>query len=209
MQPELDAAGFQAATGCTEQQLELLERYRRLLADWNTRLNLVGPATLDVFWNRHALDSWQLLAAAPHARVWADLGSGAGLPGVVLAVGLSGTPGARVLLVDSLAKRCRFLSEVVERLGAPAMVLNARAEDVAEPVDVVTARACAPMTRLLGFAQPWTAKGALGLFLKGEAVEAEMEEARADWSFEAQLTPSVSDYRGRLVRIERLARRGR
>jgi 16S rRNA (guanine527-N7)-methyltransferase len=209
MPPELDAAGFRAATGCTAEQLELLERYRGLLADWNTRLNLVGPGTLDVFWNRHALDSWQLLDAAPEARTWADLGAGAGLPGIVLAVGLQARPGARVLLVESLAKRCRFLSEVVTQLALPAVVVNARAESAAETVDVVTARACAPMSRLLGFAETWIAQGALGLFLKGEAVEAELDEARSTWSFEASLTPSVSDPRGRLVRIERLARRGR
>src|SRR5690606_23717223 len=94
----------------------------------NRVMNLVGPATLDIFWSRHAWDSAQLLDLAPEARTWADLGAGAGLPGVVLAILLKGRPGAHVHLIDSMTKRCRFLSEVVGALDLPATVHNARAE---------------------------------------------------------------------------------
>lgn len=204
-----DAASFQAATGADDAQLRDLERYRSLLADWNERLNLVGPSALAQFWGRHALDSWQLLPLAPEARRWADLGTGAGLPGVVLAVFLKGRDGAEVHLVDSLAKRCRFLAEVVAELGLPARVHNARAESLSLPVDVVTARACAPLTRLFGYAQPHLARGATGLFLKGEAAEGELEHAREAWSFEADLRPSLSDPQGRVVIIRSLQARGR
>jgi 16S rRNA (guanine527-N7)-methyltransferase len=156
------------------------------------------------------LDSAQLLKLAPNAEpgatTWADLGAGAGFPGVVLAILLKRTPGANILLVDSLAKRCRFLSEVVQALELPAEVICARAEDIERKVEVVTARACAPMPRLLGYARPWLARGAVGLFLKGENVESELQEARKSWTFTAELLPSISDPKGRIVRLRRLSR---
>lgn len=202
----MDAAEFQRLTAAGEAQMADLERYRRLLEEGNAVMNLVGPATLPDFWRRHALDSAQLLALAPEARTWADLGAGAGLPGVVLAVLLKGRPGARVWLVDSLAKRCRFLRQVVEALDLPAEVVNARAESVALPAEVVTARACAPLDRLLEFAWPSLKGGGLGLFLKGESVEAELKAARRSWKIDADLLPSQSDPRGRIVRLRSLSR---
>ena len=183
-----------------------LERYRSYLEDWNQRMNLVGPATLEVFWNRHALDSAQLLPLAPDALRWADLGSGAGMPGVVLAILGKHRPGFHVDLVESMAKRCRFLSEVVAGLDLPATVHQSRAEDLSLSVDIVTARACAPLSRLLGYAQPYLKRGAVALFLKGQDVAADMEEASRSWDYEADVLPSVSDERGRIVRVRRLGR---
>ncbi len=200
----MDAIAFQTATGATGAQLADFEAYRVLLADWNARMNLVGPSGLTAFWERHVYDSWQLSAVEPQALRWADLGSGAGLPGVVLAILLKGRPGAHVHLIESLAKRCRFLSEVVERLSLPAEVHHARAEAFSRPVDIVTARACAPLTRLFGFALPWMRCGATGWFLKGAGAEAEVDAARASWRFEATLVPSRSHPDGRLVRVTRL-----
>jgi 16S rRNA (guanine527-N7)-methyltransferase len=204
----LDAAGFAALTGATPEQVALLERYRVLLAEWNERMNLVGPATLEVFWSRHAWDSAQILSLEPDALRWADLGTGAGLPGVVLAILGKGRAGFHVELVDSLAKRCRFLQTVVDELGLPATVRNARAESLDLPVDVVTARACAPLVRLLGYAESYLRRGATGLFLKGQDVASELEEATKYWEFDADILPSRSDPRGRIVRVRRL-RRGR
>jgi 16S rRNA (guanine527-N7)-methyltransferase len=177
-----------------------------LLADWNERMNLVGPATLEVFWNRHAWDSAQLLSLAPDARVWADLGAGAGLPGVVLAVMGKGREGFHVHLVESMAKRCRFLTEVVGALDLPATVHNSRAEDLQLAVDIVTARACAPLSRLLGYARPYLKAGAVGLFLKGQDVAAELAEASRSWELETDTIQSRSDARGRIVRVRRLGR---
>lgn len=195
--------------GASPEQMADLERYRLMLDDWNQRMNLIGPATMAVFWSRHALDSAQLLRLAPEARVWADLGTGAGLPGLVLAILLKGQPGAQVHLVESLAKRCRFLSEVVSELKLPAKVHNARAEDVKIAVDVVTARAVAALPKLLGFADPYLRRGARGLFLKGQAAEAELVEAKAaGWRLDASLIESLSDPDGRIVDI-RSAKRGR
>lgn len=205
-EPVLDAAGFQALTGASDSQIADLTRYRDMLAEWNEVMNLVGPATIATYWTRHALDSAQLLPMAPEAKVWADLGAGAGLPGVVLAILLKDTPGAKVHLVESMAKRCRFLSEVSKALDLPVEVHNARAEELNLKVEVVTARACAPMTKLLGFSWPYLRSGALGLFLKGQDVATELAEARKTWTFDADLRPSQSDPRGRIVQVKRLSR---
>jgi 16S rRNA (guanine527-N7)-methyltransferase len=201
-----DAASFAAVSGATPAQVADLERFFVLLSEWNENMNLVGPATLPVFWSRHAWDSAQLLKLEPEARSWADLGAGAGLPGVVLAILGKGTLGFHVELVESMAKRCRFLSAVVDELALPATVHNARAEDLKLTVEIVTARACAPLHRLLGYAKPYLQAEATGLFLKGQDVAAEMEETARYWDFEADIVPSLSDPRGRIVRVRRLGR---
>lgn len=197
----LTRSGFAALTGAADRALEDLEAYRGLLEDWNQRMNLVGPATLPDFWSRHALDSGQLLDLEPAALTWADLGTGAGLPGVVLAILGRNRPGFHVHLVESMAKRCRFLEAVVDQLGLPASVHNARAEALDLTVDIVTSRACAPLVRLLGYARPYFRRGATGLFLKGQDVVAEIEEATRSWDFEVEILPSLSDDRGRILRI--------
>lgn len=201
-----DAADFAAASGAGPAALADLEQYRSYLVDWNQKMNLVGPATLDVFWSRHAWDSAQILPLAPEALTWADLGTGAGLPGIVLAILQKDRPGFHVHLVDSLAKRCRFLTEVVDGLKLPATVHNSRAEDLSLTVDIVTARACAPLHRLLGYGQPYLKRGAVALFLKGQDVASELEDATRYWDFEADVLPSLSDARGRIVRVRRLGR---
>ena len=201
-----DRESFAAASGATPAQMEDLDLYLRRLTEGNAVMNLVGPATLEVFWPRHAWDSAQLAGLEPHALTWADLGTGAGLPGVVLAILGKGRPGFHIDLVDSLAKRCRFLTGVVEELGLPARVHNARAEALALKVEVVCARACAPLHRLLGFAEPYLRRGATGLFLKGQDVASELEEATRYWDFDADILPSQSDVRGRIVRVRRLGR---
>lgn len=206
-QPEVtNAASFAAAAGATPEQITDLERYRSYLIEWNEKMNLVGPATLDIFWSRHAWDSAQILPLAPEAKTWADLGTGAGLPGIVLAILKKGDPSFHVHLVDSLAKRCRFLTEVVNGLELPATVHNSRAEDLSLSVDIVTARACAPLSRLFGYAQPYFKRGATALFLKGQDVASELEEATKSWTFEADVLPSLSDARGQIVRVRRLGR---
>ena len=201
-----DADSFARATGATPQQIADLDRYRALLAEWNENMNLVGPKTLEVFWNRHAWDSAQLLRLASEARSWADLGAGAGLPGIVLAIMGKGKLGFHVDLVESMAKRCRFLTEVVSELDLPATVHNERAENLDLTVEIVTARACAPLHRLLGYARPYLKAGATGLFLKGQDVVADMKEAASYWEYEADVVPSLSDPRGRIVRVRSLGR---
>jgi 16S rRNA (guanine527-N7)-methyltransferase len=199
-----DAASFQAATAASAQHMEDLEAFRALLEDWNGKMNLVGPSAMAQFWGRHAYDSAQLLDLAPEALTWADLGAGAGFPGLVLAILLKERPGAKVHLVETLAKRCRFLSCVIETLDLPAEVHNGRAEALSLKVDRVVARAFAPLDRLLGFAQPYLKAGAIGLFLKGEGLDAERLEAEKLWSFQHQAYPSRSDPRGRIIEIRGL-----
>ena len=204
--PPDTAAAFQARLGASDAQMADLEVFRALLTEWSGRMNLVGPSALGQFWPRHAFDSAQLLSLAPEARTWADLGAGAGLPGVVLAILLKGVPGARVHLVESLAKRCRFLGAVVETLDLPAEVRHARAETLKITVDVVTARACAPLPALLGYAEPCLKRGAVGLFLKGQDVVAELTEATKYWKFEGQLMVSLSHPDGRILQVKGLER---
>jgi 16S rRNA (guanine527-N7)-methyltransferase len=202
-------AGFREAVGWTSARQAAAETYLTMLEAANREVNLVGASTLGQFWTRHFLDSAQLLWFAPRAKVWADLGSGAGLPGLVLAILLAGRDKAEVHLVESTGKRCRFLQAVVDRLALPAVVHQARAEALRLQVDVVTARACAPLERLLGFAEPYFALGAQGLFLKGADVMSEVTEARRRWRFDAHCETSLSDERGRLLSIGRLSRGAR
>ncbi|MDB5433667.1 MAG: rsmG [Caulobacter sp.] len=204
--PAMDAAGFQGRAGASDAQLADMVAFRDLLATWNEQMNLVGPSALANFWDRHAWDSAQLLNLMPDAKVWADLGAGAGFPGLVLAVMLKGVPGAKVHLVESLAKRCRFLSAVVSELDLPAQVHNARAESLKLDVEVVTARAVAPLARLLEYGWPYLKTGAVGLFLKGRDAEAEVAEAARYWKFSADLRPSLSDPGGRVVEIREISR---
>ncbi len=188
--------------------LDDLSKFLIRLTAQNEVMNLVGPATLPHFWSRHALDSAQLLDRRPDARLWADLGAGAGFPGIVLAILLkhSGLPDPHVYLIDSLAKRCRFLQGLVDDLELPATVINDRAENLDLKVDVVTARAFAPFPKLFGFAERFFKNGADGWFLKGENVESELAEAGKLWRFEVDQYESLSDPRGRVVHIRRLKR---
>ncbi len=200
----MTADDFQALTGASTDQMRDLSDFLDRLTAANAVMNLVGPDSLPDFWNRHAFDSAQLIDLDPEALTWADLGAGAGFPGVVLAILMKGRPGAHVWLIDSLGKRCRFLEEIVDALDLPATVITGRAEEQRLKVDVVTARAVAPMEKLLGYAQPYMDRGAQGLFLKGEKAETELQTAWASWTFEADLSVSRSDPRGRIVTIRSL-----
>ena len=189
--------------------IERLETHRRLLADWSERMNLVGPKELELFWSRHALDSAQLLKLAPAAKRWADLGSGAGFPGLIVAAFLAGEAGVAVHLVESTGKKAAFLRAVAEEAGLPVRVFNQRIEDFGAgegPYDVVTARALAPLNRLIPYAKPILDRGAIGLFHKGADLDAELAAAKTVLSggaFRADVLESLSDPRGRIVHVTR------
>ena len=201
-----DAAAFQAEFNATPAQMGDLQRFIDRLTEANAVMNLIGPDTLPDVWSRHIRDSAQLIDMAPDAKSWADLGAGAGFPGIVLATLLKTDPKSHVWLIDSLGKRCRFLQEVVDALSLRATVINGRAEDNVVTVHVVTARAVAPMEKLLGYAQPYLQRGAQGLFLKGEKAEVEVAEARKVWQFRSDLSVSRSDPRGRIVSVRGISR---
>lgn len=202
---------FERDTGVSRETAERLETYRRLLADWSERINLVGPRELQGFWSRHALDSAQLIKLAPDARRWVDLGAGAGFPGLVVAALLAGEPGAAVHLVESTGKKCAFLRVVIDEAGLPAKVFNQRIETFGAgegDYEVVTARALAPLPRLIGYAKPLLDRGAQGLFHKGADLDAELaaaKDALGGGGFRADVLESVSDPRGRIVRVTKFA----
>jgi 16S rRNA (guanine527-N7)-methyltransferase len=196
----------------SRETMERLETHRRLLAEWSQRMNLVGPKELEAYWSRHALDSAQLLKLAPAgATRWVDLGSGAGFPGLTLACFLAERPGAVVHLVESTAKKAAFLRAVAEEAHLPVKVFNQRIEDFGAdegPYDVVTARALAPLNRLIAYAKPILDRGALGLFHKGADVDAELAAAKdvlSGGAYRADVLESLSDPRGRIVRVTRAA----
>jgi 16S rRNA (guanine527-N7)-methyltransferase len=200
-------AEFERDLGVSHETSERLETYRRLLEEWSARMNLVGPKELEAYWSRHALDSAQLIKIAPGTRRWVDLGAGAGFPGLVVACLLAEAPGASVHLIESTGKKVVFLHAVIEEIGLPAKVFNQRIEDFGAgeaPYDVVTARALAPLPRLIAYAKTILDHGAQGLFHKGADVDAELAAAKnalEGGAFRADVLRSLSDPRGRIVRI--------
>jgi 16S rRNA (guanine527-N7)-methyltransferase len=171
----------------------------------------VAPSTLPRLWTRHIADSLQLLHHAPDAKTWIDLGSGAGFPGIPLACALAQTPGAKVHLVESNGKKAAFLREAVRVTAAPVQVHAERIENYGESyagkTDVVTARALAPLNSLLDQAFPFLANGAIGLFLKGQDIEAELTDSSKRWSVEATKAQSVTDPAGCVLIVRGLKRR--
>ncbi len=188
-----------------------LDRYLELLREWQAKTNLVAPSTLPQLWTRHVADSMQLLSLAPQARIWIDLGSGGGFPGIVLACALAEAEGARVHLVERNAKKAAFLHEALRVTGAPGVVhladIGHTVDRFVGAVDCVTARALAPLNQLIGFAEPLVQKGAKALFLKGQDVEAELTEATRYWNIEPKLTPSRTGGQGWIVQLDRIERR--
>lgn len=191
---------FQRETGATEAVMERLRIYADLLAKWQAKINLVGPKTLPELWQRHMLDSAQLWSLAPAAaQRWIDLGSGAGFPGLVLAA--LGAPD--MTLVESDTRKATFLREAARVMGLAVQVQAVRIEKLAvPPVDIITARALAPLTQLLGFADRLKKGGTVCLFLKGQDVEKELTEATKYWKIEYRLVPSITDAAARIVQIE-------
>lgn len=185
----------------TKERLALLESELRR---WQAIKNLVGPATLDRIWDRHIVDSLQLLDLAPEARSWLDLGSGAGFPGLVLAIA-GFERGLKVDLVESNSRKCAFLRHIARLTGVNATVHEARLETVIPrfvgKTDVVSARALASLAQLLEWTEPLLKAGTMGLFPKGRDAEIELTEARKSWTFNLEILPSRTDSEARILRI--------
>jgi len=186
---------------------ETLEDYQlwySLLLKWNKRINLVSPTALDDFWRRHALDSWQITPYIPNKTgLYIDLGSGAGFPGIALAIAAKHkSEDHNVTLVESAGKKASFLRTVIRDLDLPAQVISQRAENLpAKTYDVVSARAFAPLDRLLKYAQPFWGTETIGLFLKGQNVDDELTEANKSWKYNVERISSLSDSTGCIVKI--------
>ncbi|HKS88125.1 MAG TPA: 16S rRNA (guanine(527)-N(7))-methyltransferase RsmG [Stellaceae bacterium] len=205
MSRPLGPDGFAAAAGVSRETLARLAAYAGLLEQWSRRINLVAASTLGDPWRHHFLDSAQLFPLVPTAaKSLVDLGSGAGFPGLVLAI--MGVPG--VELVEADARKCAFLREAARIATASVTIHNARIESLlAHPADVVTARACAPLDRLLVLAQPFVAPGTVCLFPKGERAAQEVAAARQNWEFDVATHKSRTDRRGTILCLSRVARR--
>lgn len=230
----VDSASFAAATKVSRETLERLNLYESLLRVWQKRINLVANATLEELWGRHFFDSAQLLPLIPaEARSFVDLGSGGGFPGLVLAIMMADldrsgersdggvAAGAanvrservrRVVLVESDQRKGAFLREVARQCGVAVEILSARIENPETQVrlgqvDCVTARALAPLDRLLGLAAPLFGERTVGLFLKGQSATAEVEAARATWAFDVSVVPSATAADASVLVIRRPSRR--
>lgn len=201
---------FKAAFGVSRGTVDRLIAYENLLKRWQKTINLVAPSALDDVWHRHFADSAQLWQYRPMgSQVWLDLGSGAGFPGLVLAILGAEAGVSRHILVESDNRKAAFLREVARETGVVVDILCMRIENAEtraklNAVDCVTARALAPLPRLLEISAPYFASSTLGLFLKGREVATEIEEAARSWHFDCELKPSMTDEDARVVLLKAL-----
>ena len=201
-------ADFAKATGLDEAVVEDYAHWGATLQKWNKRINLVAPSTLDDYWHRHAYDSWQII---PHVvdtvESVIDMGSGAGFPGIALAIEMKSRGHGHVTLVESAGKKVNFLRSVIRDLQLPATVLSERAESLTpQAFDLVSARAFAPLPKLLAYAHPFWAQHTRGLFLKGQGLAGELLEAQKDWAFSHRAHKSLTDDMASIVEITQLGR---
>ena len=186
-----------------------LSRFADTLRQWNSRINLVAPSTIDQLWERHIHDSAQLFALRPaSARHWADLGTGGGFPGLVIAIlAAEAAPRLRVTLVESDRRKAAFLATAARAAGVRPRICAERAETLPPlQADVLSARALAPLPRLLEQAHRHLAPAGVALFPKGANHAAEIDAALADWRFRVQKTPSRTDPSGVILAIDGVAR---
>ena len=199
---------FAAAAGVSRETLERLKKYAAVLEDWNSRHSLVSRASMANLWDRHFWDSAQIAALiSTTARTLVDLGSGAGFPGLVLA---ELRPDLKVTLIESTAKKCRFLKAAADELGLKLEIRQQRIEDTArQRFDVITARACAPLPDLLAYAQRFWGPGTRAFLHKGQNLAAELTQAHKSWRIDSEQHPSRSDPSGIILEIRELQRVGR
>jgi 16S rRNA (guanine527-N7)-methyltransferase len=200
------AQDFANRDDVSRETFEDFQKYEALLTKWNRKINLVSPKAAQNFWGRHALDSWQItqyMTDAHHECL--DLGSGAGFPGIAAAIYLKQRGQGSVTLVESAGKKASFLRTVIRELGLPAKVWADRAEKLApHAYDLITARAFAPLPRLLTYAHPFWGEGTTALLLKGERVEEELTQSAQMWIYEAAQHVSISDSTGVVLQINAL-----
>ena len=202
---------FEREFSVSRETSKRLIRYEELLRQWQKAVNLVAPGTLNDVWSRHFADSAQLSRLVPlSAQSLMDMGAGGGFPGLVLAIVLAERGPMRVTLVESDIRKAAFLREVARQTGTPVDILSARIEksetrSKVQAVDVITARALAPLSRLLSLSAPYFAPGSVGLFLKGRDIQGEIVAAEAEWRFDLELVASVTDAEGRIAVVRNVA----
>lgn len=211
MSSDYGRAAFLSRADVSRETLADLQIYADLLVKWQASINLVGPQTLSELWSRHFLDSLQVQRVVPEARRFVDLGSGAGFPGLVIALLLKGEPGAEVILVESNGKKAAFLQAGIRATGAPARVVNQRIEQAMPslpPPDVVTARALASLDQLIAWSFPLLKRGAIGLFPKGRDLDKEMADAARCWEMTADVIPSLVAHDSSILKLLRVRPKG-
>jgi 16S rRNA (guanine527-N7)-methyltransferase len=210
--PELaaDKARELKLTPVSRETQTRLEKFVDLLLQWQKKTNLISPTTIPTLWTRHIADSLQLIDLAPDAKTWVDFGSGGGFPAIPIACALAEKPGARVHLVESNGKKAAFLREAIRVTGVPAQIHAERVEkynpNPVESVDVVTARALAPLKTLCDQAFALIEQGAIGLFPKGQDVASELTETAKYWNIEASTVASKTSPEGCIVIVRSLSR---
>lgn len=201
---------FAAAYGVSRETLERLDTYVGLLKKWSRAINLLGPIDDDELWQRHIADSGQLIEYLPsNAKTWLDIGTGAGLPGIVIAILAKDTlPGLKITLLDSDKKKAAFLREVSRRTSLSVDILAERTEDIPpSDYDVISARAFAPLRRLLRHVEMISPGAGQLLLHKGKNIDAEIDEALLEWNIKAQTLPSRTDPEGVILQIESFSRK--
>jgi len=197
---------FADAFNVPRETMAKLSIYAEMLSDWQTRMNLVGAATLPHVWERHFADSAQLLPLAPRGTTWLDIGAGAGFPGIVIALL---DPMAHLTLVESVAKKCRFLAAVVAELGLKSRITieNRRIEDL-RPLapQIITARALASLTQLFRWGLPHAKSDTIWLLPKGARYEAEIADAKSRFHFHHEEIPSRTSLDARIIKATGVAR---
>jgi 16S rRNA (guanine527-N7)-methyltransferase len=201
---------FQKTTNVSRETLEKFKIYAGLVAKWQEKINLIGPATREDVWQRHFLDSAQLLPLVQKANpdkgplTWMDIGSGAGFPGLVLAL-----LGEKVTLVEPSAKRAAFLRQIIRETGVNVEVIQDKIEEIRPfPVDIVTARALASVDQLLVWGVPFLKVGGEFWLLKGARADEELTSARKNWIMTEELFPSRTEPGGRVVRLTEISMAG-
>lgn len=191
----------------SRETFERLQQYAALLEKWTPRINLIARSTVSDLWQRHILDSAQVFRQAPNTQSWVDLGSGGGLPGVICAILAKDQQRATdFTLIESDQRKATFLRTVSRELGLDLTVFAERAESVGDiKADVLSARALAPLPKLLGLAHPFVGEDGCCLFLKGAGHEAELQDALAVWRFEVEKIPSTTNRESMLLKIRGLS----
>ena len=210
--PDKDEDGFGPEdvvrqSNVSRETMARIGAYLAVLDDWRERINLIGPGEGRHLWRRHVLDSLQLLKEIfPTDLRLADLGSGAGFPGLVLACALAEREGTGVTLVEKSVRKSQFLEAAIAAVRLPATVLNHRLEDPPpkDRFDVVTARALAPLPKLLGYAHGWLKPSGKALLMKGRDAVKELTLARESWTFEMSSRPSLSSPEGQILTVSDL-----
>lgn len=191
----------------SRETLEKLKTFAELLRKWNPKINLVSKSSLDDLWPRHILDSVQIFELVPGPGKWVDLGSGGGFPGIVISILNQEERNFDVVMVESDQRKSAFLRTAIRELDLAAKVKTERIEELeCLEADVLSARALADLTKLLGFAELHLKRGGIALFPKGQSWQREDLEARQDWNYDLETVTSKTNSDAAILKIKDIAR---